>query len=68
MPAEMERFCRQLMRSPIVARGVLVVATGRASLSFEKETAAKVADVVGRSLSADEFRELTDQLKMCHVR
>jgi hypothetical protein len=55
---EIEALCRRLTRDPIVGRNVLVVATGRASLGFEKQTALMVADVAGRPLSDEEFREV----------
>lgn len=55
---ELKALCVRLTREPIVGRNVLVVATGRASLQFERHTASMVEDVAGRPLSAEEFREV----------
>jgi hypothetical protein len=59
---ELKALCVRLTREPIVGRNVLVVATGRASLGFEKQTASMVADVAGRPLSEEEFRLVMDRV------
>jgi len=58
LDAKLKTVCARIMRSPIVGRNILVVATGRASLGFERATASMVEDVAGRPLSAEEFREV----------
>jgi hypothetical protein len=59
---DLESLSRRLTREPILGRNLLVVATGRASLLFERETASKVDDVAGRALSDAEFREVMVRL------
>lgn len=59
---DLDTLCRRLTREPILGRNILVVATGRASLSFERQAASMVADVAGRPLSDEEFREVMVRL------